>query len=93
MYLRALDKFPELEDYFPHYDDKYIPPWEFFWGVLATLHPNVVKKLIKWSHEKWVVNEENQADEMIRIWDDFLEQLEQTAFESSKWSLIVREEK
>ena len=59
VYLKALDKFPDLENYFPHYDDKYIPPWEFFWGVLATLHPNVVKKIIKWAHEKWVASEEN----------------------------------
>jgi hypothetical protein len=26
VYLKALDKFPDLENYFPHYDDKYIPP-------------------------------------------------------------------
>jgi len=26
VYMKALDRFPELEDYFPHYDDKYLPP-------------------------------------------------------------------
>jgi hypothetical protein len=52
VYIKALNKFPELEDYFPHYHDKYIPPREFFWGVLSTLYPEVVKKIIKRAHEK-----------------------------------------
>jgi len=84
IYNRILDWFPEMEDYFPHYDDKYVPQWEFFWGVLSTLHPEFVKKMIKKAQEWRVVNEENQVDEMIRIRDDMLDQLEGIAFESSK---------
>jgi hypothetical protein len=26
IYNKVLDKFPEMEDYFPHYDDSYLPP-------------------------------------------------------------------
>ena len=26
VYPKALNKFPELEDYFPHYDENYVPP-------------------------------------------------------------------
>jgi len=84
IYNWVLDKFPEMEDYFPHYDERYLPPWEFFWGIFSTLHPDYVKKLIKKAHEAWVHNEENQAGEMIWIWDDMLDQLEHVAFESSK---------
>jgi hypothetical protein len=49
-----------------------------------------VKKIIKRAHEKWVANEDNQQEELIWIRDDMLEQLEQTAFESSKFYLNVR---
>jgi hypothetical protein len=58
IYLKVLNKFPEMEDYFPHYDDKYIPPWEFFWGVLATLHPNAVKKSNQMSTEPYLTKNE-----------------------------------
>ena len=47
IYIKVLDRFPEMEDYFPHYEDKYMPPRDFFWGVFSTLHPEFVKKMIK----------------------------------------------
>ena len=79
-----------MEDYFPDYSDKYLPPRDFFWAIFSTLHPNTVRKIIKKSQEKRVANEENQEEELIRVRDDFLEQLERTAYESSKLDLIVR---
>ena len=79
-----------MEDYFPDYSDKFLPPRDFFWSIFSTLHPNTVRKIIKRSQEKRVSNEENQEEELIRVRDDFLEQLERTAYESSKINLIVR---
>ena len=84
IYNRILDRFPEMENYFPHYDDNYMPPWEFFWGVFSTLHPEFVKKMIKKAQEWWVANVDDHAEEMIWIRDDMLDQLEGIAFESSK---------
>ena len=81
-----------MEDYFPHYNDKYLPPREFFWGVFSTLHPNTVKRIIKRAHEKRVSTDENQEEELIRVRDDILEQLEKTAYESSKRNFTFREE-
>ena len=80
-----------MEDYFPDYSDKFLPPRDFFWSIFSTLHPNTVRKIIKKSQEKRVANEENQEEELIRVRDDFLEQLERTAYESSKLALTVRE--
>ena len=51
VYSKALNKFPELEDYFPHYDDHYLPQREFFWGVFSTQYPEYVKRLIKKAQE------------------------------------------
>ena len=73
VYQKALEKFPEMEDYFPDYSDKYLPPREFFWSIFSTLHPNTVRKIIKRSQEKRVSNEENEEEELIRVRDDFLE--------------------
>ena len=75
IYLKVLDKFPEMENYFPHYDDSYIPPWDYFWGIFSTLHPDYVKKLIQKSHERRMTNEDNAEQEMIWIWDDMLADL------------------
>ena len=47
VYPKALNKFPELEDYFPHYDENYVTPRDFFWGIFSTQYPEYVKKLIK----------------------------------------------
>ena len=93
IYVKALDKFPEMEDYFPNYSDKYLPPRDFFWTIFSTLHTNTVRKIIKRSQEKRIVNEENHEEELIRVRDDILEMLEKTAYESSKHLLTARKEK
>jgi hypothetical protein len=50
-----------------------------------------VKKLIKTAHEKRVATEDSRPEELIRVRDDLLDQLENIAYESSKNDLTVRE--
>ena len=92
VYAKALDKYPEMEDYFPNYSDKYLPPWDFFWSIFSTLHSDTVRKVIKRSQEKRLINEENKEEELIRVRDDMLDMLEKAAYESSKFSVTLREE-
>lgn len=72
VYDKVLDRFPDLENYFPDYDKNYLPPWDYFWSIFSTLEPEFCKRLLSWAHEKRVINEENQPEETIRIWDDML---------------------
>ena len=51
-----------------------------------------MKKIIKRAHEKRVSTDENQEEELIRVRDDILEQLQNTAYESSKCKFTLRKE-
>ena len=62
--------FQDLEVYFPHYDDDYVPPRNFFWPVFNTLHPEVVKTIIGRSHTKRIEGDHDEKGEKIHIWDD-----------------------
>ena len=52
IYSESLSLYLDLIDYFPHYDDNYVPQRDFFWNILQSLKPAYYKKLIDGCHEK-----------------------------------------
>jgi len=84
LYPIIVQRFPDLEPYFPHYEKDYIPPGKFFWAVFSTLYPEVVKLIVSKSHEKRVSGEQNGEDEMVQMRDDIWELIKVAPFISSK---------
>ena len=85
MYEETLRNFPELIDYFPHYDDGYVPPWDFFWNIVQALKPKYVRDLIDACNEKWCgVGEDQDEMEMIEIRTDLLQEIMRTNYYRSK---------
>ena len=39
VYPMMLEKLPGLIDFFPHYDEEYLPQKDFFWTVFKTAYP------------------------------------------------------
>ena len=76
IYNQSLKKFPELEEYFPHYDEKYIPPRQYFWDILNALKPQFVQALLKECMEKRCgYGEEADEMELIKIRTDIYEEI------------------
>jgi hypothetical protein len=47
-YAFAIAEYPDLQHYFPHYDEpKYAPPRGYFWNVFNTLYPDIVETHIQ----------------------------------------------
>jgi hypothetical protein len=71
IYRQTLQKFPELMQYFPHYDEEYIPPRQFFWDVVNALKPEFVKSIVQECLEKRCgTGEEADEMELIKIRTD-----------------------
>ena len=72
----SLKKFPEVRDYFPDYDEGYLPPRQYFWDILTSLKPQFVKSLLRECMEKWCgVGEEQDEMELIKIRTDIYEEI------------------
>jgi len=92
IYKEALSLFPDLIDYFPHYDDSYVPPWNFFWSILQTLKPQYYKKVMDACYEKrFKVGEEMNEMEMIEIRPDVYNEIMNSAYFGSKSSSLKNE--
>ena len=85
VYSMVLDNFPDLEHYFPHYEDEYLPPTRFFWTVLSTLKKEMVDEIVHDCHH-WRVEglTENPDEEKINIRDDILAAINTAPYRSSK---------
>jgi len=74
-----------LIDYFPHYDDSYVPPWDFFWSILQTLKPSYYIKIMDGCYAKrFKVGEEVNEMEMIEIRPELYDEIMNSAYFGSK---------
>jgi len=83
-YPKIIEKFPDIEPYFPHYDHDYCPPRRFFWVVFSSLHSKVCKKIINKAQVSRVANPDGKDGELVWIRDDILENIHLASYESSK---------
>ena len=82
---KIIDRFPAIIEYIPFIDDESShPPRKFFWDIMSTLKPDVVKSIIDKSHEGKARADKEQEGELIQVREDLLTQLENTNFVSSK---------
>ena len=103
VYESVMRKFPELEKYFPDYDENYLPPRQYFWDVLTSVKPHYVKNLMNACFEKRCgVGEEQDEMEMIKIRTDLFDEIKNAQHVRSKfnslienrgWSLFLLKEK
>ena len=93
IYDKVLLKFIDVAKYMPRTSEGRKPPRQFFWNVFNTLHPQVVKDILKACHDKRGIDEEDKREEeVIVIRADILDQIEAATFQPSK-SLTIREER
>jgi len=43
----VIAKHREFKDYFPDYDESYVPQRKFFWTLYLSLYPDEAKKIIE----------------------------------------------
>ena len=76
IYKSALEKFPDLIDYFPHYEDDYIPPRDFFWNVLNAVKPGFVRLILKQQQDKrFGIGEGADEGKLIEIRADLYDEI------------------
>ena len=46
MYPKSKNYVSNIVDYFPEYDDNYIPPKKYFWDVFSTINSDLAEKFI-----------------------------------------------
>ena len=65
---KIIDRFPTIIEYIPFIDDDSSPPpRKFFWDILSTLKPDVVKLILVKSYEGKAHTDQDEAGEMIKV--------------------------
>ena len=85
IYRETLEEFPEMTQYFPDYDQSYVPPRQFFWDVMNAVVPRYVKQLLDNCRlQRCGVGENADEMEMIEIKQDLLDEIRETPYYRSK---------
>jgi len=71
-----LEKLPGLKDFFPHYDEDYLPQKDFFWTVFRSAYPKECKQLIDEAMKLKAGDDEENGD-MIAISQEFLKEMQE----------------
>ena len=83
MYPKSKSYVPNIVEYFPEYDDNYIPPKKYFWDVFSTVNNNLADKFI--DH---LIKQRNKdkvtQDSKIEISEEILNQLNSKHFYSKQ---------
>lgn len=80
----VLDMYPGLDQYFPVYQDNYVPGRKFFWQVFGTLYHDDAKRYINMEREKRFAEEEQAKERVMLINPEILEELQNTQYYSRK---------
>ena len=65
MYSKVKGYIDNFADYFPDYDESYIPPRKYFWDIFSTLNQELAEKFIDHSikeRNKQKVNQESKIE-------------------------------
>ena len=83
-FYKVLEFYPDLEDYFPIYNNSYIPPRSFFWQVFGTLHFDDAKRFIDEERQMRYQAEEIIKEKTIKVHPEVLKALEAVNYFSKK---------
>ena len=83
MYAKVNGYIENLADYFPDYDESYIPPRKYFWDIFSTLNQELAEKLIDYSIKEWSKQKVTQESK-IEISEEIMNQINKKHFYSKQ---------
>ena len=83
MYAKVNGYIENLADYFPDYDESYIPPRKYFWDIFSTLNQELTEKFIDHSTKERNKQKVTQ-DSKIEISEEIMNQINKKHFYSNQ---------
>lgn len=73
IYPKVKKYLPEIDEYLPAYNEDYVPPFKFFWGILCTLDHELAEKFVQ--HSIKLRENDKKKDESFSFSEEVYEQL------------------
>lgn len=81
---KIIDIYPGIEEYFPMYEEVYLPSRKFFWEVFATLHYDDAIRIVNRERDRRFVKEEQEKKEVIEVDPMILNELQSVNYFSKQ---------